>query len=184
MSTNQSSIAEPYPPPLRKLVQRRRDVVAQAQKNRFKLKALLSFSQSNFETGCFQARVELAPPYREMICDDERRPHAVVLPSLVVRGAVADHPPAVLPHECPANRELADRALPVGHAREDGEDEVPPCSGATSENKGVQVESTVVSFSQSNFETGCAFKLGSSLHLHPHRWRLHATAERARRWPR
>ena len=27
------------------------------------MKALLPFSQSNFETGCFQARVKLAPPY-------------------------------------------------------------------------------------------------------------------------
>ena len=31
---------------------------------RFKLKAPLSFSQSKFETRCFQVRVELAPPYR------------------------------------------------------------------------------------------------------------------------
>ena len=30
---------------------------------RFKLKALLSFSVSYFETRCFQARVKLAPPY-------------------------------------------------------------------------------------------------------------------------
>ena len=37
--------------------------VAQAQKQGFKLKALLSFSQSNFETGCFQARVELPSPH-------------------------------------------------------------------------------------------------------------------------
>ena len=41
------------------------DVGVQAQKPGFKLKALLSFSQSNFETGCFQARVKLAPPYLE-----------------------------------------------------------------------------------------------------------------------
>ena len=36
------------------------DVEVQAQEPRFKLKALLSFSQSNFETGrCFQAGVSL-----------------------------------------------------------------------------------------------------------------------------
>ena len=40
-------------------------VVAQAQKTRFKLKALLSFSQSKFETRCFQAGVKLALPYLE-----------------------------------------------------------------------------------------------------------------------
>ena len=39
-------------------------VVAQAQTNQgFKLKALLSLSQSNFENGSFQAGVELAPRY-------------------------------------------------------------------------------------------------------------------------
>ena len=38
--------------------QARLPVGVQARKTRFKLKALLSFSQSNFETG-----VELAPPY-------------------------------------------------------------------------------------------------------------------------
>ena len=37
-------------------------------------------------------------------------------------------------------------------------------SDAGSENEGVQVEGAVVSFSQSDFETGCAFKPGSSLH--------------------
>ena len=41
-----------------------RAVVAQAQKTRFKLKAMLSFSVSNFETMCFQAGVKLALPYR------------------------------------------------------------------------------------------------------------------------
>ena len=41
-----------------------RDVGVQDSETRFKLKALLSFSQSNFETGCFQARIELAPPHR------------------------------------------------------------------------------------------------------------------------
>ena len=39
-------------------------VMAQAQKPGFKLKAPLYFSQSKFETRCFQVRVELAPPYR------------------------------------------------------------------------------------------------------------------------
>ena len=42
-------------------------VMAQAQKPGFKLKALSSFSQSNFETGwCFQAGVKLAPPYHAL----------------------------------------------------------------------------------------------------------------------
>ena len=40
---------------------------------RFKLKALLSFSPSKFETGCFQVRVELAPPNHEK----HERPRAV-----------------------------------------------------------------------------------------------------------
>ena len=41
----------------------RLNLVAQAQTTGwFKLKALLSFSQSNFEAGRFQAGVELAPP--------------------------------------------------------------------------------------------------------------------------
>ena len=43
---------------------RLRPVGVQAQKQGFKLKALVSFSQANFETACFQARVELAPPHR------------------------------------------------------------------------------------------------------------------------
>ena len=41
-----------------------RAVLAQAQNTRFNLKPILSFSVSNFETGCFQARVKLAPPRR------------------------------------------------------------------------------------------------------------------------
>ena len=36
-------------------------VGVQAQKTRLKLNALLSLSQSNFETGCYQARVEPEP---------------------------------------------------------------------------------------------------------------------------
>ena len=35
---------------------------AQMKQTRFKLKAMLASSQSNFETGCFQAGVELAAP--------------------------------------------------------------------------------------------------------------------------
>ena len=37
-----------------------------SSETRFTLKALLSFSVSNFETGCFQAGVELASPYRRI----------------------------------------------------------------------------------------------------------------------
>ena len=36
-----------------------------SSETRFKLKARLSFSQSNFETRCVQARVKLAPPHHE-----------------------------------------------------------------------------------------------------------------------
>ena len=40
-----------------------------SSETRFKLKALLCFSQSKFETGRFQAGVELAPPHREVDLD-------------------------------------------------------------------------------------------------------------------
>ena len=47
-----------------------------SSETRFKLKALLSISQSKFETGCFQARVKLAPPYlvrqRHPVLDQRR----------------------------------------------------------------------------------------------------------------
>ena len=47
---------------------RPRDVVAQAQKQQgSSLKAQLPYSQSKFETGCFQAGVELAPPQRDVV---------------------------------------------------------------------------------------------------------------------
>ena len=39
-------------------------VVAQSSESRFKLKALISFLVSNFETMCFQARVKLALPHQ------------------------------------------------------------------------------------------------------------------------
>ena len=55
--------AFPFVPVERKLSRAAHVVVAQAQKTWFKLKALLSFSQSKFETRCFQDGVKLALPY-------------------------------------------------------------------------------------------------------------------------
>ena len=63
------------------VVTRYLDVVAQARKPGFKLKALLSFAPSKFETECFQARVKLAPPHLDWnlhVLNDRRIVHLLV----------------------------------------------------------------------------------------------------------
>ena len=52
-----------FNPPYLVVGQQALGVVAPAQKKRVQLKALLSYWQSNFETGCFQAGGPLAPCY-------------------------------------------------------------------------------------------------------------------------
>ena len=48
------------------------DVVVQAQTTRVQVESTVaSFSQSNDETGCFQARVKLAPPYHDLAFDSK-----------------------------------------------------------------------------------------------------------------